>query len=83
MRFKKSGERFIKIEHLRKTFQIEPEKYPRFTDFRRRVIEPSVKEIEEKTDWVISWEPVKTGRQITSLSFFFEKRILNTKKCGQ
>ena len=73
MQFQKTGERYIKLEDLRKSFQVEKRKYPRFTDFRRFVIDPSVKEIEKKTDWVIVWEAVRTGRRITSISFLFEK----------
>ena len=73
MQFVKTGERYIKLEDLRKTFQIEKSKYGRFTDLRKWVLEPSVKEIEEKTDWSVEWKPVKTGRKITSLSFTFEK----------
>jgi plasmid replication initiation protein len=73
MQFQKTGERYIKLEQLRRTFQIEKKQYPRFTDFRRFVIEPSIKEIEEKTNWTISWGSIKTGRKITSIGFIFEK----------
>lgn len=73
MQFQRTGERYITIESLRNTFQIEKKQYARWVDFSRRVIEPGVKEIEEKTNWVVIWEPVKTGRKITSLSFLFEK----------
>ena len=73
MQFQKTGERYIKIEELRKAFDISPKKYLKFSEFRRWVLEPSIKEIEEKTDWVIVWEAVKTGRRITSISFLFEK----------
>lgn len=86
MQFKKTGERYIKIDSLRKVFQIEKKKYVMFADLRKWVLEPSIKEIENKTDWNIAWSPIKTGRKITSLSFLFEKdstessnRIL--KKC--
>ena len=57
--------------------QIEKNQYPRFTDFRRFVIEPSIKEIEKKSDWMISWEPVKKGRKITSLTFIFNKNEIS------
>jgi len=72
MQFQKTGERYITVIDLRKAFQIEEGKYPLFGEFRRWVIEPSVKEIEQKTEWAISWEPIKTGRKITSLCFLFE-----------
>jgi plasmid replication initiation protein len=73
MQFQKTGERYIKLYDLRLAFQIDKKKYPRFVDFKRRVIEPSIKEIKEKTNWTIIWKPIKTGRKITSIGFIFEK----------
>lgn len=71
MQFKKTNERHIKIESLRQIFQIEKKKYARFADFRKWVLEPSINEIENKTNWDIDWSPIKTGREITSISFIF------------
>tara|TARA_B110000908_G_C10190588_1_gene420279 strand:+ start:395 stop:1144 length:750 start_codon:yes stop_codon:yes gene_type:complete len=71
MQFTKTGERYIKISSLRKIFQIEKKKYSRFADLKRWVLEPSINEIESKTPWLISWNPVKSGRKTTSLSFSF------------
>ena len=79
MQFQKTNERYIKISNIRKIFQIEAKKYSRFADLKRWVLEPSIKEIESKTNWLISWEPVKTGRKITSLSFSFDQK--NTERC--
>lgn len=77
MQRQKTGEKFITLEDLRKSLQIEKNQYPRFTDFRRFVIEPSIKEIEKKSDWMISWEPVKKDRKITSLTFIFSKNEIS------
>lgn len=44
-----------------------------FKDCRMRVIEPAVKELEEKDGWKIEWEPIKTGRKVTALRFKFER----------
>jgi plasmid replication initiation protein len=74
MQFRKSGERYITLDDLRRTFQIEKGKYTRFIDLKRRVIEPSIKEIQLKADWIIDWDPIKTRRTVTSLSFIFEKQ---------
>ncbi len=81
MQFQKTEERYITIENLKQIFQIEKNKYPAFKDFRTRVLEPSIKEIEEKTSWRIAWEPVKTGRKITSISLVFEKFPSQKNKC--
>ena len=79
MQFNKTGERYIKISSLRKIFQIEKKKYSRFADLKRWVLEPSIKEIESKTPWLINWSPVKSGRKTTSLSFSFCQKELT--KC--
>ena len=73
MQFQRQNKRYISLSDLRAVFQIEQNQYNRFVDFKRRIIEPSIKEIENKTDWVIDWEPVKTGRKVTSISFIFER----------
>lgn len=74
MQFRRTGARFITIDMLKKILQLEKNQYPRFTDFRRFVIEKAIKEIEKKTTWKVDWEPIKTGRTITSLSLIFEKQ---------
>jgi plasmid replication initiation protein len=74
MQFQRKNERYILLSDLKKVFQVENHQYKRFIDFKRRIIEPSIKEIESKTDWVIDWEPIKTGRKVTSISFIFEKQ---------
>lgn len=71
MQFDSTGNRHIKLESLRKIFQIEKSKYPKFAAFRKWVLEPSINEINEKTKWKITWEPKKTGKKVTSISFIF------------
>jgi plasmid replication initiation protein len=73
LQWKKTGERYITIKDLRQSFQIETKKYSRFTDLRKWVLLPSIKEIEEKTNWTIIWKPIKTGRKVTSINFIFSK----------
>ena len=44
-----------------------------FKDCRCWVIEPAVKELQEKDGWKIEWEAIKTGRKVTALRFKFER----------
>lgn len=44
-----------------------------FGMLRTWVIEPSVKELNEKDSWDIVWEPVKRGRRVASLRFDFRR----------
>ncbi len=42
-----------------------------FSLLRRKVIEPAVKELTEKDNWLIEWEAVKRGRKVATLMFKF------------
>lgn len=71
MQWEFSGQRYIAIDDLRRVFQIEEKQYSRFADLKRWVLEPSVSELNEKTERQIQYKIVKTGRKITSISFSF------------
>ena len=45
------------------------DKYASYSNFRRRVLDPACEEVSEKTNIDLSYEPIKTGRKITHLSF--------------
>lgn len=47
--------------------------YTRFTDIRRYVIEPALKELKAKSNLEISWEPVKAGRTVKAIRFTFKE----------
>jgi len=44
-----------------------------FNNIRRRIIEPAVKELQEKDNWRIDWEPIKRGRRVVKVRFAFKK----------
>ncbi|RKV70607.1 MAG: RepB family plasmid replication initiator protein [Neisseria sp.] len=44
-----------------------------FSLLRRKVIEPAVKELTEKDNWLIEWEAVKRGRKVATLLFKFAR----------
>jgi len=54
--------------------------YPRYADIRRYIIEPAIAELQTKSNIDISWEPVKTGRQVTSIKFTFAERTAKPEK---
>lgn len=45
--------------------------YTRYTDLRRKVIDPAVSELQAKSNLDISWEPIKEGRTVKSIRFSF------------
>lgn len=62
------GKRNFELEEFKKTLFLENQ-YDRIYDFRRFVLDPAKKEINENTDINISYETIKRGRKIVGLSF--------------
>lgn len=71
MQWKTIGKREIEIDWLKKQFQLN-ETYNRMDNLKARVIEPAVKDINNYSDYQVSWEQRKTGRRVTHLIFTFE-----------
>jgi plasmid replication initiation protein len=65
--FAKTHIRTIKIQELRKMLKIE-DKFPVFSDLKRRVIDPAVKEVSQLTDLHITIELHKSGKSYESLT---------------
>jgi plasmid replication initiation protein len=66
----KTHERIMTIEELRHCLGVPDEAYKdSIENFRRRVIESSIKDINEKTAYKIECEKVKEGRKIVAFKF--------------
>jgi plasmid replication initiation protein len=72
--FKNTGWRQMKVKELRNLLDIE-EKHSRYNDFKRYVLERSIKEINKLTDLNIDYEEIKTSRRVTSIKFLIESKI--------
>lgn len=67
---KKQFEKSFTLEEYRQLLGIEKKAYSIFANFRIRVIEPTIKEINEQTDLeIFETKYIKTGKTITSISF--------------
>lgn len=64
------GQREVDIEWLRDAFQL-GDKYPAIKDFKRRVIDPAVTQINEHSPLWVQWDQRKTGRRVSHLVFIF------------
>ena len=70
-----------KVEDLKMYFQID-DKYPNFKDFKRRVILPAIKELNETGYFEIDIKENKVGRKVDSIDFIvkdLDKRKYFTK----
>lgn len=73
------GRREVSIEWMRELFQLEG-KYPVLKDFKRRVVEVAVAQVNEHSPLWVSWEQRKTGRRVTHLIFIFGDKNNQEKK---
>lgn len=63
---------YFKIEELKQIFMCE--NYTRFNNFKQRVIEPAVAEINQKTDITVSYNLFKDGRTYVGIEFYIEEK---------
>jgi plasmid replication initiation protein len=73
IRFNDTGERTVNLDKFREQLGLAPELYPRFPDFRRRVLDAAIKELNHKTNLVIEYQALKTGKKITAIKFDFHE----------
>lgn len=62
----------FEIENLREMLGVEPEKYTRVDNLKRRVLDVAIEQINEHTNISVSWTQVKKGRRIAGFYFTFE-----------
>lgn len=67
------GKKEWPIEWLREAFQL-GDKYPAIKDFKRRVLEPAVEQINEHSPLWCKWDQRKTGRRVSHLVFTFGEK---------
>lgn len=71
--YERLRERVIQVEILKEILEIE-EKYKKYNDFKKKVLEIAKREINEKTDITISFEEIKTGRKVTAIMFLISAK---------
>ena len=64
------GKREIKLEWLKKSLMLEKD-YPRLFDFKKRVVDVAVAQINAQSDLTVSYTQRKTGRTVSHLIFTF------------
>lgn len=77
--YRSVGNREITIENLKKWLQVE-ENYSRWNNFKARVLDVAITEINEKSDLFVEYEPIKRGRKITALKFIIGHKKQDNKK---
>jgi plasmid replication initiation protein len=60
--YETAGIRRIKLDDLKIFLGIEPDEYPRWTNFQTRILRGCQKALAEKTDIVFDYKPIRNGR---------------------
>jgi len=71
--FKATGKLLIDLDRFKDRLDLKNE-YKRFFDLKKRVIEPAVRELQEKSNLTIDWKTMKSGKTIKQLEFVFSER---------
>lgn len=71
--FEATGWANFSLEDFCKSMDATPNQKKNFAKIRTQIIEPAIKELQEKDGWKIEWTPLKAGRKVTGLNFTFER----------
>ena len=73
VQYRQIGTREISVETLRTMLEL-GKKYPLFADFKKRVIDTAVDQINEYSPLKVEYEQKKTGRKVTHIYFSFKEK---------
>jgi plasmid replication initiation protein len=77
-----NAEHTVDLVWLKDKFQLN-DKYPVLADFKKRVIDPAIAEINLHSDMNISYAQIKTGREVTAFKFSYSPKVEKTKISNQ
>jgi plasmid replication initiation protein len=72
-----TGELHMTLEDFRTRLDL-GQKYPRFTDLRKYVLQPSIDSINLHTNLELDWEPIREKRKVVRLLFVAGERKQGT-----
>lgn len=65
----------LELSEFRNRLGLVDNEYTAMSDFKKRVLEPSIKQINEHTDITVTYEQHKKGRVISGFSFKFKQKV--------
>jgi len=74
--------KWIEMDTFRKLMGVPADKYPIFRDFKKRVLDKSIEEVNTYSDLVVEAELQKEGRRISKLRFSLKERTKRTRIGG-
>lgn len=77
VQWRDSKTRTVELDWLRERLDL-GDKYPSIRDFKRRVLDPAIEQINAHSDLWVKWDQVKRGRVVHALVFRFGPKELTT-----
>lgn len=74
IQYEKIGKRKLTVLELRSMLGIYQDEYILYGDFKRRIIQHSINEINAKTEYDISFSEIKESRRVIEIEFTIKKR---------
>jgi plasmid replication initiation protein len=71
--------KWFEMDLFRKLMGVPPDKYTIFRDFKKRVLDKSIEEVNTFSDIVVEPELFKQGRQVTKVRFALKERMKKTR----
>ena len=78
IQYRTVGKIEISLDDLRLKLGINESEYPRMDNFKNRVLDVGIQQINEHSDITAKYDQVKTGRQITEFIFKFKQKAKAT-----
>ena len=78
IQYRTVGKIEISLDDLRLKLGINESEYPRMDNFKNRVLDVGIQQINEHSDITVKYDQVKTGRQITGFKFSFKQKAKAT-----
>lgn len=66
--------KWFEIDLFRKLMGVPPGKYPIFRDFKKRVLDKSIEEVNTYSDLIVEAELLREGRQVAKVRFHLKER---------
>lgn len=67
--YEKIGSRQLTLPELKRLLGIDPDEYPRWDNFKRRILDSCQEALAKNTDICFDYKPIKSGRKITGVAF--------------
>jgi len=82
VRWRSTGRLYIEINELRDKLGLSDDEYAKMGDFKKRVLNVAVEQINKFTDIAVSYTQKKEGRTITDIDFVFEEKRVSSLSQG-